>query len=389
MKPIPDTRHTMPIADIRLGSRHRRAMGDIASLAASIADVGLLHPVVVRADATLVAGARRLRACQSLGWQSIPVRIIDLDKIVRGEFAENAYRKAFLPTEMYAIWKALEPIERAAAKKRQAATRFGGGGKLPPPDTGKTRDKVAACAGISGRTLDKIAAVMEAGEANTRLRPLIDLMDQTGHVHGAFQQLEATTAEALIPCDEESSIQISVAAWNVAFPKYPMLVEDKGYIYGVWYCGTSWHKSRLHGEYPPTFLKRALALFPGAQRILHCPSGTIIGPGVTIDRVRDKVRCPQIVADAAALPIQSGTIDLVLSDPPYSDGDSKVYGCPPFPQKRFMSEAHRILRRGGYLGILHLYLPSYREDQWRVAAIITVLTAPCRAPRIFSVFERL
>jgi hypothetical protein len=181
----------------------------------------------------------------------------------------------------------------------------------------------------------------------------------------------------------------SVAAWNAALPQYPALFEDKGYVYGTWYCGTSWNKSRLHGEYPPTFLKRALALFPGAKQILHCPSGTVVGPGLTIDRIRDKVRCPQIVADAKALPLQSGTVDLVLSDPPYTDGDSKVYGCAPFPQKRFMSEAHRVLRRGGYLGVLHLYLPPYRKEQWKLVGIITVITAPCRAPRIFSVFERL
>lgn len=227
--------------------------------------------------------------------------------------------------------------------------------------------------------------MVNAAEADPRLRPLIDLMDQNG-VDGAFQQLTATEIKQE---DAERSIQISVAAWNAAFPRYPRVVEDKGCIYGVWYCGTSWHKSRLHGEYPPTFLKRALALFPGAKQILHCPSGTVMGPGITVDRIKDKVRCPQIVADAAALPIQSGTIELVLSDPPYSEDDSKIYGCPSFPQKRFMSEAHRVLRRGGYLGVLHLYLPPYRKAEWKLVATIFVMTACCRAPRIFSIFKRL
>jgi hypothetical protein len=35
---------------------------------------------------------------------------------VRGEFAENAIRKSFLPSEIDAIRRALEPIKKAAAK---------------------------------------------------------------------------------------------------------------------------------------------------------------------------------------------------------------------------------------------------------------------------------
>ena len=37
----------LPIDDIRVGDRHRRHLGDVGALASSIADVGLLHPVVV------------------------------------------------------------------------------------------------------------------------------------------------------------------------------------------------------------------------------------------------------------------------------------------------------------------------------------------------------
>ena len=65
----------------------------------------------------------------------------------------------------------------------------------------------------------------------------------------------------------------------------------------------------IHDEYPPTFLKCALSLFPHAKRVLHCPSGTVLGPGLRIDLVRDDVRVPQIVANAAALPLASGSMD--------------------------------------------------------------------------------
>jgi hypothetical protein len=47
------------IADIIVGERHRRDLGDIAGLAASMADIGLLHPITVDQDGRLLAGARR------------------------------------------------------------------------------------------------------------------------------------------------------------------------------------------------------------------------------------------------------------------------------------------------------------------------------------------
>jgi ParB family chromosome partitioning protein len=54
------------IASIRVGERRRTDMGDIDSLARSIADVGLLQPVAVTRDGELIAGERRIRAFERL-----------------------------------------------------------------------------------------------------------------------------------------------------------------------------------------------------------------------------------------------------------------------------------------------------------------------------------
>jgi SAM-dependent methyltransferase len=182
---------------------------------------------------------------------------------------------------------------------------------------------------------------------------------------------------------------ISVENVNETFKKYPKTVEDKGWIYGVWYCGTSWDKVKLHGQYPPTFLKRAIALFPHAKDIIQCPSGTITGPGVCVDMMSDDVRHPHIIADAASLPFPDGSFDLYLSDPPYTKKDSTIYGCPAFPMGKFMKEARRVLRVGGHLGVLHTYYPSYRRKEWKLRGLICVVTGFCRATRMFSVFEKL
>jgi ParB family chromosome partitioning protein len=67
---------TIPISRIKVGERHRRDLGDIESLAASIADIGLLHPITVDEDGRLLAGARRLAACKQLDWKEIPVNVV-------------------------------------------------------------------------------------------------------------------------------------------------------------------------------------------------------------------------------------------------------------------------------------------------------------------------
>jgi SAM-dependent methyltransferase len=181
---------------------------------------------------------------------------------------------------------------------------------------------------------------------------------------------------------------MNVGNCNRVNSRYPITVEDKGWVYGVWYCGTAWTKVRLHGQYPPSFLKRALSLFPDAQNILQCPCGTVAGPGITVDRVIDEVRKPMICADASALPFCDESFDLVLSDPPYTSADSEKYGCAPFPLGRFMKESRRVLRPGGYLGILHTYYPSYRRREWRLRGLIAVVTGFQRATRMFSLFQK-
>ena len=124
-----------------------------------------------------------------LGWRTVPVRRIELDKIVRGEFAENAERKDFLPSEIDAIRRAMEPVEKAAARERQRASPGRGkkGAKVSQPF--RATDKLGAFAGVSARTVEKIAKVVEAAEREpARFKALADEMDRTGKVDGAFRK---------------------------------------------------------------------------------------------------------------------------------------------------------------------------------------------------------
>lgn len=70
--------HLIPVSDIKVPEgRHRKKFDDIEALALSISRVGLIHPVVVKRDGTLIVGERRLRAVQLLEHTEIPAQYFD------------------------------------------------------------------------------------------------------------------------------------------------------------------------------------------------------------------------------------------------------------------------------------------------------------------------
>jgi len=60
------------------------------------------------ASAPATFGERRLEAARILNWKKIEARIIDIPRIVEGEYAENEMRKDFTKRERIAIGKAVE-----------------------------------------------------------------------------------------------------------------------------------------------------------------------------------------------------------------------------------------------------------------------------------------
>jgi hypothetical protein len=65
----------LAISEIKVGFRARFDIGNIAELVEDIKTHGLLHPVVITPDYELIAGYRRLKAAESLGWLEIPITI--------------------------------------------------------------------------------------------------------------------------------------------------------------------------------------------------------------------------------------------------------------------------------------------------------------------------
>jgi hypothetical protein len=193
----------VPVEAIVVGDRARKDLGDIDELAASIDEHGLLHPVVIDGSSNLIAGERRLAAVKSLGWGTVAVTVADnLDTAARrlaAERDENCLRKEFTRSEMVAVSKRLVELEAADAKRRQQKGGRAGGegsGKLPEASKGQTRDKVADAVGVSGRTLEKATAVVDAAadeslpdEVREVAAEAVAEMDETGRVSPAYDKV--------------------------------------------------------------------------------------------------------------------------------------------------------------------------------------------------------
>lgn len=153
--------------------RARDDLGDLGGLRASIKAVGLLTPVVVTTEHTLVAGERRLTACRELGWAEIPASIVDnlqdAVALLRAEIDENVERKPFTPYEASRARERQAELLKPLAEARKAHGQTAPGkpkdasSNLEQP-TGRTRKLAAAGTGYSGSSLDKVDKIRDAAE---------------------------------------------------------------------------------------------------------------------------------------------------------------------------------------------------------------------------------
>lgn len=114
------------IDQITVRKRVRHELGDIDGLAQSLRDYGLIHPILVtdernRKEYRLIAGERRLRAAQSLGWSHIEARVVDGSSPAEQlgtEIDENLHRKPLTPDEIADARTRLERMLRPSWIRR-------------------------------------------------------------------------------------------------------------------------------------------------------------------------------------------------------------------------------------------------------------------------------
>ena len=178
--------------------RFRKDFGDIDALAASIAEIGLLQPIGIDSNYRLVFGERRLRACLSLGWEKIPARTVHLDSILKGELAENEFRKDFTHSERVAIGEAIEGELREQAEKRMKSGVSNPPENLPEGQQGDTRDLAAKAAGFgNGKTYEQAKRV-----TNEAAPELVQAMDEG--------RASVSAASALLSLPKEKQAKVAV-----------------------------------------------------------------------------------------------------------------------------------------------------------------------------------
>jgi ParB family chromosome partitioning protein len=101
---------------------------EIQALAASIREVGILQPIVVRRAGQgyeLVAGERRLRAAKVAGLATVPVVVRDTGDadLLREALIENIHREDLGPIELAEAFRAL--LEELGLKQEDLADRVG------------------------------------------------------------------------------------------------------------------------------------------------------------------------------------------------------------------------------------------------------------------------
>jgi ParB family chromosome partitioning protein len=120
------------VGDIRPNPRQPRKSFDEAALAelvASIREIGVLQPVVVRETTPgryeLVMGERRLRASREAGLATVPAIIRDTadDALLRDALLENLHREDLNPLEEAAAYEQL--LQEFGATHDQLAQRLG------------------------------------------------------------------------------------------------------------------------------------------------------------------------------------------------------------------------------------------------------------------------
>ena len=175
----------LPTTAIRPNTRQpRRSFPEagIKEMAASIREVGILQPLVVRSTPDgfeLIAGERRLRAAKEAGLDRVPVLIRQAGENESMELAlvENLQREDLNPLETAAAYQAL--IDGFGLSKEQLANRLG-----------KSRAAVTNTLRLA-QLPEKIRALLEEGKLTEgHARALLGLETEDQMVHLA-QRIQA------------------------------------------------------------------------------------------------------------------------------------------------------------------------------------------------------
>ena len=338
------------------------------SFLSSIRAHGVLEPIVIDSEGTIISGHRRVGAAIEVGLEEVPVRVEEFDSELAKREAlvhHNRQREKTFSQKMREA-EVLEEIERERAQERQGErtdlveNQSQGEESDTETDTdfGKTREKVAEEVGIgSGRTYDKARQVWEAAQnGDTVAKHEVERIDNDDQsIHGAFEQVreriddwdDETTTEGEVESTSDSDdetldpeelvLSAHVGTNDEIFPEVTDLHVDNGAaVADVTYGNGTFWKRVPSGKYDLRATDLDPAKSPDSDEGVDC---------------RD-------------LPYEDGELDCVVLDPPYaegfydgdrSNGDESEYWI----KDRYANAADGELTY--HEAVLHLYCEAGRE----------------------------
>ncbi len=158
------------IDNIKIAPGRREATSeDVQRLSESIAEVGMMNPITVTADHTLIAGLHRLEAAKKLGWTEVECRISDMDALHTelAEIDENVIRTGLSDLELSEllarrkkIYETLHPATIARNLPGHASNYESSSDKLTGEEKPFSQD-TAEKMGVSPRTVERHVQIGE------------------------------------------------------------------------------------------------------------------------------------------------------------------------------------------------------------------------------------
>ena len=158
------------INDIKINPGRREAAPEaVQRLSESIAEVGMMNPITVTGDHTLIAGLHRLEAAKMLGWLEVECRISDMDALHTelAEIDENVIRTGLSDLELSEllarrkkIYETLHPATIARNLPGHANNYESSSDKLTGEEKPFSQD-TAEKMGVSPRTVERHVQIAE------------------------------------------------------------------------------------------------------------------------------------------------------------------------------------------------------------------------------------
>jgi N6-adenosine-specific RNA methylase IME4/ParB-like chromosome segregation protein Spo0J len=140
---------------------------EFARLVADVGEQGLLEPLKIRPDGVVLDGQHRLRAVRQLGWEQVPVRLVEPENELQFMVRSAVLRRQLNESQRAAVaveWAGYETEQRLGLQRRKANLRHSPLDVAELPHrAGRTRDRYAKLVGVSPRLLQN--AQLIRGEA--------------------------------------------------------------------------------------------------------------------------------------------------------------------------------------------------------------------------------